>query len=128
MAATQDEGGDEAGVCALCCQQHPTTFVVTVRATIVLNVLTPTLVETKVCMRHIVCNVHNGWPACFSVRWGALSKTIAQRVIYGGENFPAFLRVRLVCFPGVIFTPSEPPTSGTISSTKGRPCRSPTCN
>ena len=35
-----------------------------------------------------------------------------------------FLQVEVVRYLGVIFTPSEPPTTGTISSIRGRPCRS----
>ena len=44
---TQDEAEDEAEVCVLCCQDAPPSqFVMSVRSTIVLNVLTPTLVGT----------------------------------------------------------------------------------
>ena len=39
----------------------------------------------------------------------------------GRENLPTFLQVRVVRYLGVIFTPSEPPTTGTISSSTGRP-------
>ena len=42
---TQDEAEDEAEVCVLCCQiAPPSQLVMSVRSTIVLNVLTPTLV------------------------------------------------------------------------------------
>ena len=42
---TQDEAEDEAEVCVLCCQiAPPLLLVMSVRSTIVLNVLTPTLV------------------------------------------------------------------------------------
>ena len=42
---TQDEAEDEAEVCVLCSQDSPPSqFVMSVRSTIVLNVLTPTLV------------------------------------------------------------------------------------
>ena len=42
---TQDEAEDEADLCVLCCQDAPPSqFVMSVRSTIVLNVLTPTLV------------------------------------------------------------------------------------
>ena len=70
-------------------------------------------------MRDGTC--HNGWPRCLLVRWGAF---LAQRAPCGGENFPAFLRVRVVRYLGVIFTSSEPPTTGTASTIRGRPCRS----
>ena len=65
---------------------------------------------------------HNGWPGCFIVRWGALSKTLAQSGPHGKENLLAFLQVSMVRLLGVIFTPSEAPTSGTVSSTRGRAC------
>ena len=42
----------------------------------------------------------------------------------GGENLPTFLQIRVVCYLGVTFTPSELATTGTVSSTTGRRCRS----
>ena len=51
------------------------------------------------------------------VGWGASSKSLSQRGTHGGEDFPTFGRVRVVCYRGVIVTPCEPPTSGTVSST-----------
>ena len=53
---------------------------------------------------------------------GSLSKNLAQMVTHGAANFPAFLRVRVVRYLGVHFTPGEWPTSGAVSSTMGRPC------
>ena len=73
-------------------------------------------------MRAGTCN--NGWPGCFLVWWGALSKNVAQSGPLGRENLPTFWQVGVVRYLGVIFTPSEPPTTGTISSIRGRPCRS----
>ena len=73
-------------------------------------------------MREGTCN--NGWPGCFLVLWGALSKKLGQSDPLGTENLPTVLQVRVVRYLGVIFTPSEPPTIGTISSTRGRPCQS----
>ena len=49
---------------------------------------------------------HNGWPGCFLVL-DALSKNDAQRGTHGGDNFLTLLRVTVVRYLGVIFTPSE---------------------
>ena len=55
-----------------------------------------------------------------------LAKILDQKGTHGRENLPAFLRVLVLQYLGVIFTPSEPPTSGSVLSTGtgGRPCRS----
>ena len=55
---------------------------------------------------------------------GGLLENLAKRGTHGGENFATFLRVGVVRYLGVIFTPTEPSTSGTVSSTRRRPCRS----
>ena len=54
-------------------------------------------------------NCHVGWPGCFLVRWAALLENVAQTGTNCGENFPAFLRVGVVRYLGVIFTPSAAP-------------------
>ena len=56
---TQDEAEDEADVCVLCCQDAPPSqFVMSVRSTIVLNVLTPTLVGPMLFVKY---NTDDSW-------------------------------------------------------------------
>ena len=54
-------------------------------------------------------------------------KTLPKGVLMPEKTWRPFCELSWVdryrC-PGVIFTPSEPPTSGSVSSTGGRPCRS----
>ena len=55
----QDEAEDEAEVCVLCCQKRSTVqFVVRVRSTIVLNVLTPVLVGPMLFVKY---NTNDIW-------------------------------------------------------------------
>ena len=49
---------------------------------------------------------------------------LSQSDPLGRKGLPTFLQVRVVRYLGVLFTPSEPPTTGTVSSTRGSPCRS----
>ena len=59
LAATQDEGEDEADVCALCCQRRSTfTTVVSARSIIVMKVLMPTLVGNKLFISQYMSNSH----------------------------------------------------------------------
>ena len=56
---TQDEAEDEAEVCVLCCQKRSTMqFVMSVRSTVVLNVLTPTLVGPMLFVKY---NTDDSW-------------------------------------------------------------------
>ena len=55
-AATQDEGEDEAEVCALCCHMC-STISMSVKSTIVVNVLTPALVGILLVMRAIMSDI-----------------------------------------------------------------------
>ena len=65
-----------------------------------------------------------GCPDAFSLVGCFVKKTLGQSGPLGRETLPTVLQVRVVRYLGVIFTPSEPPTTGTVSSTRGRPCRS----
>ena len=71
-------------------------------------------------MRAATC--HNGWPGCFLVRWGALSKNLAYGGTLAEEGVRTPWQVRVIHCVGVIFTPSELAVSRTVSSTRGRPC------
>ena len=53
------------------------------------------------------------------IRWGALSKNLAQRGTHGRENVRMPWRVREVRCLAVIFTRSEQAVSCTVSSTGG---------
>ena len=59
-AATQDEAEDEAQVCVCCAVRSapPSQFVMSVRSTIVLNVLTPTIVGAMLFVKY---NTNDSW-------------------------------------------------------------------
>ena len=58
----------------------------------------------------------------FQPRGVPWQKALLQRGTDGGENLPAFLRVRVVRYLGIIFRHSEPPTRGSYWARSPRPC------
>ena len=66
-----------------------------------------------------------GGPDAFESGGVPWQKTLAKRVLMEEKTPLPFCELGwLVHYLGVIFAPSELPTSGTVSSTGGRPCRS----
>ena len=87
---TQDEAEDEAEVCVCCVARSapPSQFVMSVRSTIVLNVLTPTLVGPMLFVKY---NTDDSWSCwihrhCFILQRALQGRCAVHHGLFGGPS------------------------------------------